>query len=138
MKKKYTKNSTFGKVKKMPKQEVDLSRYRYIYKFYQDKTDTNTSNNKKKLLKEKQKIKKLQSLFGAYKKDDIIEKRKNIWENLTKPKLPFSKRTIIPKDIRLKKIESLEPSLLYHDNHMINWIRNKYSSAVIEKNLYTI
>ena len=138
MKQKYTKNSTFGKAKKMPKQEVDLSRYRYIYKFYQDKTDTNTSNNKKKLLKEKQKIKKLQSLFGAYKKDDIIEKRKNIWENLTKPKLPFSKRTIIPKDIRLKKIESLDPSLLYHDNHMINWIRNKYSSSVIEKSLYTI
>ena len=44
----------------------------------------------------------------------------------------------IPKDIRLKKIESLKPSLLYHDNHVINWIRNKYSQSVIEKSLYSI
>ena len=123
---------------KKPLEKVDLRRYRYIYKIYEDKTDTNTSNNKNKILKEKQRIKKLQNLFGANKKVDISEKQKKLWESLTKPKLPFSKRAIVPKDIRLKKIESLDPSLLYNDNHMIHWIRNKYSSSVIEKSLYTI
>ena len=34
---------------KKPLQKVDLSRYRYIYKIYEDKTITNASNNKNKI-----------------------------------------------------------------------------------------
>ena len=98
----------------------------------------NSSEYRASLKIEKDKISKLNSLISNNNSNFIQTQRNKIRENLKKPKLPFSQRLTIPKDIRLKKIESLKPSLLYHDNHVINWIRNKYSQSVIEKSLYSI
>ena len=138
MKPKYTKKLNFINEKRKPRQEINLSKYRKIYKITPEKISVNSSDNRIMIKKEKEKINKLKSLFGVYKNNELIMKQRNKWENLTKPKLPFSKRTILPKEDRLKKLEALKPCLLYHDNHVIHWIRNKYSSSVIEKSLYTI
>ena len=80
---------------------------------------------------------KLKSLYGN-KNQDLNQQKRNNWENLTKPKLPFSKRKIISKEIKAKQICSLQPSMLYHDKHVINWINKKYSKSVVEKSIYTI
>ena len=135
---KHAKKLTFVNEKRKPSKKDDLSKYRKIYKIYQEKTCANTSDNRLTIQREKEKINKLKSLFGISKNTNLLEKQQKKWENLTKPKLPFSKRTILPKDVRLKKLQELKPSSLYHNNHVINWIRNKYSSSVIEKSLYTI
>ena len=141
MRPKYDKKLTFLNEKKKTSRTDDLSKYRKIYKeyrMYEEKTSAKTSINRITIQKEMEKLSKLKSLFGTYKNQSIKQKQQKKWENLTKPQLPFSKRTIIPKEEKLKKVESLKPSNLYHDNHMINWIRGKYSSSVIEKSLYTI
>ena len=138
MRPKHTKKLNFLNEKKKPSKKDDLSKYRKIYKIYQEKTNANTSDNRLTIQREKEKINKLKSLFGISKNTNILDQQQKKWEKLTKPKLPFSKRAILPKDERLKKLESLRPSTLYHNNHVINWIRNKYSSSVIEKSLYTI
>ena len=138
MRPKHTKKLNFLNEKKKPSKKDDLSKYRKIYKIYQEKTNANTSDNRLIIQREKEKINKLKSLFGISKNTNILDQQQKKWEKLTKPKLPFSKRAILPKDERLKKLESLRPSTLYHNNHVINWIRNKYSSSVIEKSLYTI
>ena len=138
MKPKNTKKLNFINEKRKPRQEINLSKYRKIYKITPEKISVNSSDNRIMIKKEKEKINKLKSLFGVYKNNELLMKQRNKWENLTKPKLPFSKRNILPKEDRLKKLEALKPSLLYHDNHVIHWIRNKYSSSVIEKSLYTI
>ena len=138
MRPKHTKKLNFLNEKKKPSRKDDLSKYRKIYKIYQEKTNANTSDNRMTIQREKEKINKLKSLFGISKNTNILDQQQKKWEKLTKPKLPFSKRAILPKDERLKKLESLRPSTLYHNNHVINWIRNKYSSSVIEKSLYTI
>ena len=138
MRPKHNKKLNFLNEKKKPSKKDDLSKYRKIYKIYQEKTNANTSDNRLTIQREKEKINKLKSLFGISKNTNILDQQQKKWEKLTKPKLPFSKRAILPKDERLKKLESLRPSTLYHNNHVINWIRNKYSSSVIEKSLYTI
>ena len=138
MRPKHTKKLNFLNEKKKPSKKDDLSKYRKNYKIYQEKTNANTSDNRMTIQREKEKINKLKSLFGISKNTNIFDQQQKKWEKLTKPKLPFSKRVILPKDERLKKLESLRPSTLYHNNHVINWIRNKYSSSVIEKSLYTI
>ena len=132
---KHAKKLTFVNEKRKPSKKDDLSKYRKIYKIYQEKTCANTSDNRLTIQREKEKINKLKSLFGISKNTNLLEKQQKKWENLTKPKLPFSKRTILPKDARLKKLQDLKPSSLYHNNYMINWIRNKYSLSVIEKSL---
>ena len=138
MKPKYNKKLNFLNEKKRPSPNNNLSKYRKLYRIDHEKLNANTSDNQITIRKEKEKIQKLKSLFGVYKNKNADEKQKNKWENLTKPKLPFSQRTILPKDVRKKKIESLKPSSLFHNNHVIHWIRSKYSSSVIEKSLYTI
>ena len=134
----YSKKFNRYNIKKYSPRKKYLYRNRSIDGIFQERMNLNSSGYQQSLAMEKQKINKLKALYG-YKNPNLIKTQRNNWRhNLTKPKLPFSQRINIPKDIRLKKIESLKPSLLYHDNHVINWIRNKYSQSVIEKSLYSI
>ena len=126
---KYLKKSVSWNIKFTQPRKNSLSKYRKIYKIQ--------SNNRSSIEKEKQKIMKLKSLYGN-KNKDLNQQKRNNWENLTKPKLPFSKRKNISKETKAKQICSLQPSMLYHDKHVINWINKKYSKSVVEKSIYTI
>ena len=135
MKSKFSKNLPKNNVHRYLSQNNNLRRYRKIYRIEPIRNINDPSDERISTEKQKQKIKQLKSLYGDPNKDRKLGDK---WSNLTKPKLPFSKRSSLPKDVRIKRIESLKPSVLYHDNHVIHWIRSKYSSSVIEKSLYTI
>ena len=134
----YSKKFNRYNIKKDSPRKKTLYKNRSIDRIFDNKMNINSSEYRASLKIEKDKISKLNSLISNNNSNFIQTQRNKIRENLKKPKLPFSQRLTIPKDIRLKKIESLKPSLLYHDNHVINWIRNKYSQSVIEKSLYSI
>lgn len=134
----YSKKFNRYNIKKDSPRKKTLYKIRSIDRIFDNKMNINSSEYRASLKIEKDKISKLNSLISNNNSNFIQTQRNKIRENLKKPKLPFSQRLTIPKDIRLKKIESLKPSLLYHDNHVINWIRNKYSQSVIEKSLYSI
>ena len=134
----YSKKFNRYNIKKDSPRKKTLYKNRSIDRIFDNKMNINSSEYRASLKIEKDKISKLNSLISNNNSNFIKTQRNKIRENLKKPKLPFSQRLTIPKDIRLKKIESLKPSLLYHDNHVINWIRNKYSQSVIEKSLYSI
>ena len=134
----YSKKFNRYNIKKDSPRKKTLYKNRSIDRIFDNKMNINSSEYRTSLKIEKDKISKLNSLISNNNSNFIQTQRNKIRENLKKPKLPFSQRLTIPKDIRLKKIESLKPSLLYHDNHVINWIRNKYSQSVIEKSLYSI
>ena len=134
----YSKKFNRYNIKKDSPIKKTLYKNRSIDRIFDNKMNINSSEYRASLKIEKDKISKLNSLISNNNSNFIQTQRNKIRENLKKPKLPFSQRLTIPKDIRLKKIESLKPSLLYHDNHVINWIRNKYSQSVIEKSLYSI
>lgn len=112
--------------------------YQKIYKISSEKISANSSENEVSTKKNIINKKKIHSLFKTYKEKNIEKKQQEKWDKLTKPKLPFSQRTRTPINIRKKKIELLQPSMLYHDNHVIHWLRSKYSASVIEKSLYSI
>ena len=135
MKSKFSNNLPKNNVHRYLSQNNNLRRYRKIYRIEPIRNINDPSDERISTEKQKQKIKQLKSLYGDPNKDRKLGDK---WSNLTKPKLPFSKRSSLPKDVRIKRIESLKPSVLYHDNHVIHWIRSKYSSSVIEKSLYTI
>ena len=134
----YSKKFNRYNIKKDSPRKRTLYKNRSIDRIFNSKMNINSSRYRTTLKIEKEKISKLKSLFSNKNSNFIQTQRNEIREKLKKPKLPFSQRLTIPKDIRLKKIESLKPSLLYHDNHVINWMRNKYSQSVIEKSLYSI
>ena len=134
----YSKKFNRYNIKKDSPRKKTLYKNRSIDRIFDNRMNVNSSRYLTLLKIEKEKNSKLNSLFSNYNSNFIITQRNKIREKLKKPKLPFSQRLAIPKDIRLKKIEALKPSLLYHDNHVINWIRNKYSQSVIEKSLYSI
>ena len=92
---KYLKKSVSWNVKFTQPRKNSLSKYRKIYKIQ--------SNNRRSIEKEKQKIMKLKSLYGN-KNKDLNQQKRNNWENLTKPKLPFSKRKNISKEIKARQI----------------------------------
>lgn len=135
MKAKFSKNLPKKNFQRYLSQNNNLRRYRKIYRIEPIRNINDPSEERISTEKQKQKIKQLKSLYGDPNKDRKLGDK---WNNLTKPKLPFSKRSSLPKDVTIKRIESLKPSVLYHDNHVIHWIRSKYSSSVIEKSLYTI
>ena len=135
MKAKFSKNIAKNNIHRYLSQNNNLRRYRKIYKIEPVNNINDPSDERISTEKQKQKIKQLKLLYGDPNKNRKLTDK---WNNLTKPKLPFTKRSSLPKDVRIKKIESLKPSVLYHDNHVIHWIRSKYSSSVIEKSLYTI
>ena len=134
----YSKKFNRYNIKKDSPRKKSLYRNRSIGRIFDNKINLKLSRYLTSLKIEKEKNNKLNSLFNTNNSNLIQTQRNEIREKLKKPKLPFSQRLNIPKDIRLKKIESLKPSLLYHDCHVINWIRNKYSQSVIEKSLYSI
>ena len=134
----YSKKFNRYNIKKDSPRKRTLYKNRSIDRIFNNKMNINSSRYRTTLKIEKEKISKLKSLFSNKNSNFIQTQRNEIREKLKKPQLPFSQRLTIPKDIRLKKIESLKPSLLYHDNHVINWMRNKYSQSVIEKSLYSI
>ena len=54
---KHTKKLTFVNEKRKPSKKDDLSKYRKIYKIYQEKTSANTSDNRLTIQREKEKNK---------------------------------------------------------------------------------
>ena len=65
---KHTKKLTFVNEKRKPSKKDDLSKYRKIYKIYQEKTSANTSDNRLTIQREKEKINKLKSLNWNFQK----------------------------------------------------------------------
>ena len=64
--------------------------------------------------------------------------KKNMWPKITHPRLPFSKRPIVPEEERKRRIKEQKPNRIYHDFYMIKWLRNKYSDSLIEKSVFSM
>ena len=112
------------------------TKYHQLYKLTQNSEDL-TSNGKENLkyiikLKDQKKYEILKKLFKKQQ-----PKQKTFVTKLTKPKLPFSLKKIDPEK-RKSKINSMWPSLKYHDFYTIRWLRNKYSNSVLEKSINTL
>ena len=134
----YSKKFNRYNIKKDSPRKKTLYKNRSIDRIFKDQINLNSTGYRTLLKKEKEKFRKLNSLLENKNPNLIQTQRNKVREQLIKPKLPLSHRMHIPKDIRLKKIESLRPSSLYFDNHAIKWMRNKYSQSAIEKSLYSI
>ena len=134
----YSKKFNRYNIKKDSPRKKTLCKNRSIDRIFKDQINLNSTGYRTLLKKEKEKFRKLNSLLENKNPNLIQTQRNKVREQLIKPKLPLSHRMHIPKDIRLKKIESLRPSSLYFDNHVIKWMRSKYSQSTIEKSLYSI
>ena len=134
----YSKKFNRYNIKKDSPRKKTLYKNRSIDRIFKDQINLNSTGYRTLLKKEKEKFRKLNSLLENKNPNLIQTQRNKVREQLIKPKLPLSHRMHIPKDIRLKKIESLRPSSLYFDNHVIKWMRSKYSQSTIEKSLYSI
>ena len=77
-------------------------------------------------------------LYHIFKKPKEKIKNKFIWPKLTHPKLPFSKREKISEEERKKRIREQRPNRIYHDFHMIKWLRSKFSDSLIEKSVFSM
>ena len=77
-------------------------------------------------------------LFYVFKHPKEKSKNKFTWPKITQPKLPFSKREVIPEEERKKRIREQKPNRIYHDFYMIKWLRNKYSDSLIEKSVFSM
>ena len=131
----YSKKFNRYNIKKDSPRKKTLYKNRSIDRIFKDQINLNSTGYRTLLKKEKEKFRKLNSLLENKNPNLIQTQRNKVREQLIKPKLPLSHRMHIPKDIRLKKIESLRPSSLYFDNHVIKWMRSKYSQSTIEKSL---
>ena len=134
----YSKKFNRYNIKKDSPRKKTLYKNRSIDRIFKEQINLNSTGYRTLLKKEKEKFRKLNSLLENKNPNLIQTQRNKVREQLIKPKLPLSHRMHIPKDIRLKKIESLRPSSLYFDNHAIKWMRDKYSQSAIEKSLYSI
>ena len=113
------------------------TKYHQLYKLTQNSEDL-TANEKENLkykikLKDQKKYEILKKLFKKQK-----PKQKTFVTKLTKPKLPFSMKKSENPEKRKSKINSMWPSLKYHDFYTIRWLRNKYSNSVLEKSINTL
>ena len=88
--------------------------------------------------KDKEKTtKKSNSLRNSFQKPKI-KKIKYQFRRITNPKLPFSKRTIEPKDVVKNRIKLSKPSKIFHDFETIQWLRRKFSENIINKSIYSL
>lgn len=114
------------------------TKYHQLYKLNQNSEESKTKNEKKNeiikiKLKDKKKYEMLQKLFKK-----PPPKQKTYLTKLTKPKLPFSLRKKESPEIRKKRLNSMWPSLKYHDFYTIRWLRQKYSNSILEKSINTL
>ena len=116
------------------------SYYQKIYAINTDDEEENKEQNKTllKLKKLKEQKDKMNSLIKVFKGPQKNPKNGPVWPKVTHPKLPFSNIRKEDPEIKKKRVELLRPSKLYHDFHIIQWIRKKYSDSVIEKSVFSI
>ena len=77
------------------------------------------------------------SLKNVFKKPKFLSTTFQ-YRKITNPKLPFSKRTVEPKEILKNKIRHKNPSTIFHNFETIQWLRKKYSENIINKSIYTL
>ena len=116
-----------------PQKPKSPSFYQKIYSISPDslnesnKEDNQNNKNQKKSV----------SLKNVFKKPKFLSTPFQ-FRKITNPKLPFSKRTIEPKEITRNKIQLKKPSKVFHNFETIQWLRKKYSENIINKSIYTL
>ena len=108
--------------------------YQKIYSITPDSlNESNTDNNKKNKNSQKKSV----SLKNIFKKPKFIAMPFQ-FKTITNPKLPFSKRTIKPKEIKKIEIKLKKPSKIFHTFETIQLLRNKFSENIINKSIYSL
>ena len=116
-----------------PQKPKSPSFYQKIYSISPDslneskKEDNQNNKNQKKSV----------SLKNVFKKPKFLSTPFQ-FRKITNPKLPFSKRTIEPKEITKNKIKLKKPSKIFHNFETIQWLRKKYSENIINKSIYSL
>ena len=107
--------------------------YQKIYSITPDSLNqSKIESNQNKTLK-----KKSVSLKNIFKKPKFLSTPFQ-FKKITDPKLPFSKRTIEPREIRDNRIKLKKPSKLFHNFETIQWLRKKFSENILNKSIYTL
>ena len=109
----------------------------FYQKLYSITPDSSNCSKKENIDTQKTSKKKSISLKRIFKKPKLI-KTTCQFRKITNPKLPFSKRTIEPKEVLKNRIKLSKPSKIFHDFDTIQWLRKKFSENIINKSIYTL
>ena len=112
------------------KKEKSPSFYQKIYKINPETQNTSKKDNEKP----KKKAISLEHIFQKPK----TKKTTCQFRRITNPKLPFSKRTIEPKEVTKNRIKLSKPSRIFHVFNTIQWLRKKFSEDMINKSIYSL
>ena len=108
--------------------------YQKIYSIESNSLNHSKIENNKTQKKTKKKSVSLENIF---KKPKLLSSSYQ-FRKITNPKLPFSKRTIEPKEVAKGKIKLKKPSKIFHNFETIQWLRKKFSENIINKSIYTL
>ena len=108
--------------------------YQKIYSIESNSLNHSKIENNKTQKKTKKKSVSLENIF---KKPKLLSSSYQ-FRKITNPKLPFSKRTIEPKEVTKGKIKLKKPSKIFHNFETIQWLRKKFSENIINKSIYTL
>ena len=116
-----------------PQKPKSPSFYQKIYSISPDSLDESKKEDNQNNKNQKKSV----SLKNVFKKPKFLSTPFQ-FRKITNPKLPFSKRTIEPKEITRNKIQLKKPSKVFHNFETIQWLRKKYSENIINKSIYTL
>ena len=107
--------------------------YQKIYSITPDSLNQSKEENNQNKTMQKKSI----SLKKIFKKPKFLSTPFQ-FKKITDPKLPFSKRTIEPKEVKDKRIKLKKPSKIFHNFETIQWLRKKFSENILNKSIYTL